>query len=166
MPLDWGTLVPLWFLGHGHNQIGYGDVLAAAPPAGLAPPVVIVTPARGLPRPALVAFGRAVAHAAAADGRRVAVIASCDWAHTHSAAGPYGFSPAAAQVDRVVLAALEAGNPGSLIDLPAEQAQAAAIDGLWQTLVLAGVLAETPLRGEVLSYEAPTYFGMIVASFS
>lgn len=165
MPLDWGTAVPIWFLGHNHNHIGHGDVLAEAPASRTGPPLVIVSPSRSLPRTSLVEFGRVIARAAAADGRRAAFIASCDWAHTHSAAGPYGFSPAAAKVDRVVLDAFNEGAPGNLIDLPAEQVQAAAIDGLWQTLVLAGVLAETQLGGEVLSYEAPTYFGMLVASF-
>ncbi len=44
----------------------------------------------------------------------------------------------------------------------------AAIDGLWQTLILAGVLNRVPMRGEVLSYEAPPAYatGMIVATFA
>jgi aromatic ring-opening dioxygenase LigB subunit len=46
--------------------------------------------------------------------------------------------------------------------------EAASIDGLWQALVLAGVLRRVPLRAEVLSYEAPAAYatGMIVATFS
>src|SRR5690606_26637355 len=28
IPLDWGTITPLWFLGHGRNMVGHGDVLA------------------------------------------------------------------------------------------------------------------------------------------
>ena len=45
--------------------------------------------------------------------------------------------------------------------------EAASIDGLWQVLVLAGVLHRVALRGEVLSYEAPEAYatGMIVATF-
>jgi aromatic ring-opening dioxygenase LigB subunit len=31
--------------------------------------------------------------------------------------------------------------------------------------MLAGALKHTPMQGEVLSYEAPTYYGMIVAAF-
>jgi aromatic ring-opening dioxygenase LigB subunit len=64
-----------------------------------------------------------------------------------------------------VVEALRANDPVRLIDLPDEQAQNAAIDGLWQTLMLAGTLERTPMRGEVLSYEAPSYYGMLVASF-
>ena len=61
--------------------------------------------------------------------------------------------------------ALKRDDPGSLIDLPEEKVKAAAIDGLWQTLMLAGAMKHTPMKGEVLSYEHPTYYGMIVAAF-
>jgi aromatic ring-opening dioxygenase LigB subunit len=163
--LDWGALIPLWFLGYGQSMPGAGDILAAPPEQELGPPVVLAAPSRLLPRAAMVAFGRALAQAAAQDGRRVAFIASCDWAHTHQASGPYGFHPEAAAIDQQVVAALRANDPGRLIDLPEELVQATAIDGLWQTLMLAGVLEQTDLQASVLSYEAPSYFGMIVAAF-
>jgi aromatic ring-opening dioxygenase LigB subunit len=147
-------------------MVGHGDVLAPAPAHDAGPPVVLVAPSRLLPRAAMVAFGRAVADAAAHTERRVAFIASCDWAHTHAASGPYGFHPAAAQADALVLQALRAGDPGSLIEMDENLASDAAIDGLWQALMLAGVLERVPMRGELLSYEAPTYYGMLVASFT
>jgi aromatic ring-opening dioxygenase LigB subunit len=165
IPLDWGTITPLWFLGHGRDMPGCGDVLAD-PPEDVGPPVVIAAPSRLLPRSAMVAFGTAIAEAAARDGRRVAFVASCDWGHTHEASGPYGYHPAAAEVDNLVVQALRKGQPGRLIDLPEQQVQDAAIDGLWQTLMLAGALEHTPLRGDVLCYEAPSYYGMIVAAWS
>jgi len=165
IPLDWGTMTPLWFLGHGRNLVGHGDVLAPPPAEDLGPSVVIATPSRQLPRSSMLVFGEAVAEAAARDGRRVAFIASCDWAHTHRADGPYGFHPDAAVVDELVVAALRDNDPGRLIDLPEEQVANAAIDGLWQTLMLAGAMRRVPMRGEVLCYEAPSYYGMIVATF-
>jgi aromatic ring-opening dioxygenase LigB subunit len=163
--LDWGTITPLWFLGHDQDIAGSGDVLAD-PPEDTGPPVVIAAPSRLLPRTAMVAFGTAVAEAAARDGRRVAFVASCDWGHTHQASGPYGYHPAAAEVDALVVQALREGELDRLIDLPEQQVQDAAIDGLWQTLMLAGALKHTPLQGEVLCYEAPSYYGMIVAAWS
>ncbi|HEX5690667.1 MAG TPA: hypothetical protein VFX76_11725 [Roseiflexaceae bacterium] len=163
--LDWGTITPLWFLGHGRNMVGFGDVLAD-PPEDIGPPVVIAAPSRLLPRSAMVAFGWAIAEAAARDGRRVAFVASCDWGHTHKASGPYGYHPAAAEIDNLVVQALRDGEPGRLIDLPEQQVQDAAVDGLWQTLMLAGALDHTPMRGEVLCYEAPSYYGMIVAAWN
>ena len=165
LPLDWGIITPLWFLGHGRNLAGLGNVLADPPPEDIGPPVVIVTPSRSLPRTAMVAFGRAVAEAAEADGRRVAFVASCDWAHTHRADGPYGFHPAAAEVDAQVVAAVRDGRLERLLDLDEQAATDAAIDGLWQALMLAGALEVVPMRHEVLSYEAPTYYGMLVAAY-
>ena len=35
-----------------------------------------------------------------------------------------------------------------------------------QAVMLAGALRNTPMQGELLSYEAPTYFGMLVAAYS
>ncbi|MFN8589939.1 MAG: aromatic ring-opening dioxygenase subunit LigB [Thermomicrobiales bacterium] len=163
LPMDWGILTPLWFLGHNRNMRGHGDVLADPPAEDIGPPVVIVSPSRTLPRETLVAFGRAVANAAAADPRRIAFVASCDWAHTHIAAGPYGFHPEAARVDADVVAAVEADDLLRLIGLDEMRASDAAIDGLWQALMLGGVLQDVPLRGELLEYEAPTYYGMLVA---
>jgi aromatic ring-opening dioxygenase LigB subunit len=166
IPLDWGTLTPLWFLGHGRNMVGHGDVLADPPDADLGPPVVIATPSRSLPRQAMREFGRAVAQAAGAEERRVAFVASCDWAHTHRADGPYGFHPAAAEVDARVVAAVQDGDLGRLADLDERAVQDAAVDGLWQALMLAGVLDVAPMSHDLLSYEAPTYYGMIVAAYA
>jgi aromatic ring-opening dioxygenase LigB subunit len=165
IPLDWGVITPVWFLGYGQDMPGYGNVLAPTPEHDPGPPVVIVTPSRALPRTAMITFGEAVAEAVEADGRRVAFIASCDWAHTHRADGPYGFHPDAARVDQAVVEALQANDLERLLDLSDEEVANAAIDGLWQTLMLAGVMRRVPMRGTVLSYEAPRYYGMIVAPF-
>jgi aromatic ring-opening dioxygenase LigB subunit len=163
LPLDWGILTPLWFLGHSQNMRGHGDVLADPPQTDIGPPSVIVSPSRSLPRETLVDFGRVVAEVSAAEPRRVGFIASCDWGHAHAATGPYGFHPESATVDAEVVAAVTANDVLSLIDLDEGRAQNAAIDGLWQALVLGGALDVTPMNVELLSYEAPTYYGMLVA---
>ena len=165
LPLDWGAMVPLWFLGHGRDLVGIGHVLAPLPPEDGGPPTVIATPSRSLPRSIMVEFGRAVAEAAGSDERRVAFVASCDWAHTHRSDGPYGFHPAAARIDRAVTEAVRAGDLRRLIDLDEQEIQDAAIDGLWQVLMLAGALEVVPMRHDLLSYEAPTYYGMLVAAY-
>ena len=166
LPLDWGILTPLWFLGHGRNMPGHGDVLSEPPAADIGPPVVIVTPSRSVPRATLVDFGVGVAEAAANDPRPIAFIASCDWGHAHRVDGPYGFHPEAAAVDAEVAAAVAANDLKTLIDLDEGRAQDAAIDGLWQALMLAGALETVPMHVELLSYEAPTYYGMLVAVWS
>ena len=84
----------------------------------------------------------------------MAFVASCDWVRVHEG-DRHPFHPAAAEVDAVVVEALRADDPGRPIDLDEWQVEAAAIDGLWQALVLAGVTRQTPLRGEDLGDEAP-----------
>jgi aromatic ring-opening dioxygenase LigB subunit len=165
LPIDWGILTPLWFLGHNVNKRGHGDVLADPPAADIGPPTVIVTPSRSLPRGTLVDFGRVVAEVSGAEPRRVGFIASCDWGHAHAATGPYGFHPESAAVDAEVVAAVQANDLMRLIDLDEGRARDAAIDGLWQALMLGGALDVTPMNVEFLSYEAPTYYGMLVAAW-
>jgi aromatic ring-opening dioxygenase LigB subunit len=163
LPLDWGILTPLWFLGHGRNMPGHGNVLADPPADDIGPPAVIVTPLRSLPRQTLVDFGRAVAEVSAVEPRRIGFIASCDWGHAHAAVGPYGFHDESARVDAEVVAAVQANDLMRLMDLDEGRAKDAAIDGLWQALMLVGAFEVTPMNVELLSYEAPTYYGMLVA---
>ena len=77
--LDWGALVPLWFMGAQFSP---------------QPRVVIACPDRGnlrdLPWELFPLFGQAVHQAARATGRRIALIASSDLGHAHDPAGPYG----------------------------------------------------------------------------
>lgn len=149
-PLDWGAVIPLWFLG----------ARRAEPPR-----VVIIVPSRALSLPTLAAFGRALAAVAEATERRVALVASADQAHAHAEDGPYGFDPAAAAFDEWIQAAVRDGDLQRLMQPDAEQVRRACPDALWQMVVLAGALQVVPMRGELLSYEAPTYFGMLVASY-
>src|SRR5438128_1585990 len=85
---EWCTPVPLHFMGG----------VATDPPT-----IVVVAPARDLSPDAHVTAGRAIASAADASGKRVALIASCDHGHAHDPKGPYGYSPASKVFDdRVV----------------------------------------------------------------
>jgi aromatic ring-opening dioxygenase LigB subunit len=170
LPLDWGIMTPLWFTGHNRNQVGRGHVLADLYSGLLdedqGPPVVIVNPSRMIPREVNIEFGRAVAEAAQATDKRVGFIASCDWAHSHSEDGPYGFHPDAKKMDDKVVAAMKDNKPARLIGLDEEFVKNAAIDGLWQLLMLAGAMDIVPMDVDFLSYEAPTYYGMIVATYA
>jgi aromatic ring-opening dioxygenase LigB subunit len=150
-PLDWGAVVPLWFLG------------AQLTPR---PRAVLVVPSRLLPLNTFTSFGRILADTAAASERRVALVASADLAHAHAADGPYGYDPAAAAFDAWIEAAVKDGDLARLREPDMELVRRAAPDGLWQILVLAGALEHTPMRGEFLSYERPTYYGMLTAAYA
>lgn len=146
-PMDWGAAIPLWHLGA----------------AGDGSRVALVVPSRTLTWEDMVRFGEAVAEAAAESDERVGLVASADLSHTHDAAGPYGFSEAAAVYDHAVRDAVEAGDLMRLLAIEPHLVAAAKPDAQWQILVLAGALVKRPMRPVLLSYEAPTYFGMLCA---
>jgi aromatic ring-opening dioxygenase LigB subunit len=150
MPMDWGTLIPLWHLGG-----------RAQPP----PQVVVVSPARDLSARAHIAAGAALALAAARSGKRVALVASADHGHAHEADGPYGYDPASPEYDSLVARAVAANRLGALVKLDPGLVERAAADSWWQLLVLHGALAEGWVP-ELLSYEAPSYYGMLCAAFT
>ena len=148
-PMDWAVLVPLWFMGG-----------RSSPPV----PAVVVAPARDLPYERHVAAGRAIAKAAAASGKRVALIASCDHGHGHDANGPYGFTPKSREFDEQVVALIKRDDLGALLEMDPKLPIDAKADSYWQMLMLHGALDST-WKGQFLSYEAPTYFGMLCASY-
>ena len=150
LAMDWGTLIPMWFLLKG---------------AGLRSKVVIVTPSRGIPIRQNFDFGRAVASAASAEKKRIAFVASADQAHAHKKSGPYGFDRRAAEYDRLVVEAVRNGTLEDLMSLEPDFIEGAKPDSLWQIAMLAGALSTVPMKGELLSYQVPTYFGMLCASY-
>lgn len=152
--LDWGALVPLWF-----------TAAQLVPQAR----VVIACPDRGntqdLPWSLFPLFGQAIRQAAQATGRRIALIASADLGHRHDSAGPYGFDPASAEFDAALQDAVRAQDLGRLLSFDPDWLDRAATDAYGQVLNLHGAIQGTGLRGELLSYEAPTYFGMLCAAY-
>jgi aromatic ring-opening dioxygenase LigB subunit len=149
-PMDWGVLIPLWYMG-GRTEPQV--------------PAVAVSPARDRPLEEHVRAGVAIARAAAESGKRVALIASADHGHAHDADGPYGFDPAAAEYDTQVVLLVDENRLGGLLELDPAFVDAAKADSWWQLLMLHGALEEG-WRGELLSYETSTYFGMLCAAYA
>lgn len=147
MPMDWGVLVPLWFMG-GRTEPQV--------------PAVVVSPARDRPLEEHVRAGSAAALFAS---KRVAVIASADHGHAHSPDGPYGYDPAAKAFDDRIVALVRENRLDRLLELDLDLVERAAADSYWQLLMLHGALDDR-FEGEVLSYEAPTYYGMLCAAFA
>jgi len=142
MPVDWGAGIPLSFL-----KI----------------PAVIVTPCRALSNADHVRAGQALARAT---GRRpVAFVASADHGHGHTEDGPYGYSEHSAPYDEDVQDVVRRNALGELAGWDSQRAVDALADSLWQMLMLHGALGGG-WQAELLSYEAPTYFGMLTASFT
>ena len=143
MPLDWGALIPLWFM---------------------RAPAVVVTPCRALSNEEHVRAGAALAQATG--DRRVAFIASADHGHGHTRGRPVRVrrrvrrlrrADPGARARRTASASSPAGTRPSR--------SAAKADSFWQLLMLHGALGDG-FEAELLSYEAPTYFGMLTARFA
>src|SRR6266550_5370665 len=150
-PMDWAVLIPAHFMG------GRTDPQV---------PVVVVAPARDLPDDVHVRAGQAIARVAAASRKRIALIASCDHGHGHEAKGPYGFTPKSKEFDRAVVDLITNGDGLRFSRLGSAFAREAKADSYWQMLMLEGALAPDGWKGELLSYEAPTYFGMLCAAYA
>jgi aromatic ring-opening dioxygenase LigB subunit len=149
MPLDWGAAIPLW------------HILAHAPSVR----TVIVSPARDLDPQAHVRAGAAIAAAARSCGRRIAVVASADQGHGHTAEGRYGFRAESAVFDQRVAAMVREGRLDDLMSIREAEVDEAIADSWWQMLMLLGALREDvpSYDCELLAYEAPTYYGMLTA---
>ena len=150
-PMDWAVLIPAHFMGgRSTPQV----------------PVAVVAPARDLSDDVHVRAGQAIGRAAAASRKRVALIASCDHGHGHDAKGPYGFTPKSKEFDEAVVSLIRDGDGLRFSRLGSVFAREAKADSYWQMLMLEGALAQDRWKGELLSYEAPTYFGMLCAAYA
>ncbi|MEH7884202.1 extradiol ring-cleavage dioxygenase [Bacillus sp. JJ1609] len=145
LPLDWGAIVPLRFM---------PDV-----------PIVVITPSRDLSFKQHIEFGAILQKAVEKSTERVGLIASCDWAHAHDEHGPYGYHPAAKQFDEKAVELIKTNQLEKMAEFEAAFIDDAKPDGIWQTLILAGAIPIEERNVEFLSYEVPTYFGLICAGY-
>jgi len=150
MPMDWGTLVPMWFV---------------AKEERVKAKMVIVTPSREIPLRQNIALGTTIAEIAEKKEKRIVFIASADQAHAHKRSGPYGYHSSAAKYDEFVSQAIRKNRIESISRLKKRFIEDAKPDSLWQMAMLAGLTRVVKMRGSLLSYDVPTYYGMICASF-
>lgn len=151
MPMDWGTLVPLWFVLKERR---------------VKSKIVIVAPSREIPLRKNFLFGRMMARLMEGNRtERFVFIASADQAHAHRRSGPYGFSASAAQYDNYVSDAIRKNRLKQILGLDPKFVEKAKPDSLWQMAILAGIIERVSMKPELLSYQIPTYYGMICASF-
>ncbi|KUH33398.1 extradiol dioxygenase [Thermococcus celericrescens] len=139
-PLSWGELIPLHFLEK--------------------KPLVLLTPARNVPREVLVRFGEVIGDVIEWSEKRVAFIASADHGHGHSEEGPYGKVKESEEYDRLVMEIISENRLEKLMEIPKELVRKALVDSYWQLLVLHGLLKRVPMGVRETSYACPTYFGM------
>ena len=148
IPLDWGAVVPLYFLGHRFTP---------------QPKLVHCSPMRSLPLATHYEFGRAIGRVLKESEQRIAFIASADQGHAHDENGPYGYDPASAGYDAWMQDVIRKGNLDELLNADMDLVEAGKPDSLWPSTILAGVLKENPMQTKLLSYEVNEYFGILCA---
>ncbi|HWG85751.1 MAG TPA: extradiol ring-cleavage dioxygenase [Deinococcales bacterium] len=151
--LDFAVTTPLWFMGAFQHPLP--RLVVACPPERDAPD-----------REAHLAFGRAVREAAEGLGRRVVLVASADLGHAHDPGHEYGLEAASAEFDAVAREAVPAQDAARLLEVNREWLKRAKTDAYVQLLAALGAVQGLGWRGELLSYEVPTYFGMMCVSFT
>ena len=147
----WGTMIPLWFLLKENR---------------LKSELVIVTPSREIPLDQNIQFGRIIAGEAQTEKKRIAFVASSDQAHRHKKGGAYGFDSRAAEYNKQMVDAVPHERQGEIMKLDPAFVDGARPDSLWQMAMLVGALSVVPMRGELVSYQVPTYYGMLCASYT
>jgi aromatic ring-opening dioxygenase LigB subunit len=150
IPLDWGAVVPLYFMGHRFSP---------------KPKLVHLNPMRTLPFALHYEFGRAIGRVIKTSDAKISVIASADQGHAHEAAGPYGYDPASAKYDAWMQDVIRSNRLDDLLQADLELVENGKPDSLWPTLILAGILKENPMAARFLSYEVNVYFGILCAEF-
>ena len=146
--LDWGVLVPMYFLGQAVQGV----------------PLTPLTYS-GLPLSAHLAFGRAIQRAAARLDRRVALIASGDLSHRLLPGAPAGYDPMGRVFDEKLVEALKAYDREAVMGLDPHLVARAGECGLRSIIILLGALEGLQVEPKVLSYEGPFGVGYLVASF-
>lgn len=155
-PLDHGVMVPLSFVDKRYPADRYQAVLMGG---------------SALPREQLLGFGRCIADACAASGKRCVLLVSGDLSHKLEADGPYGFDPAGPQFDDAFVQIVEEGRPAAFADIDARMCEDAAECGLSGFIMMAGALERaSELSGqgfssELISHEGPFGVGYGVAAF-
>jgi AmmeMemoRadiSam system protein A/AmmeMemoRadiSam system protein B len=149
VPLDHGTLVPLYFLARNGWQ---GSVVAFG--------------YSFLSNDDHLKFGNCIRAAIENLGRPVAIIASGDLSHRLKPDAPAGFEPNAHQFDDAVVAAIRDNQPAQIVNIDHALRRTAGECGYRSMLVALGAISTMPAACEVLSYEAPFGVGYLVAQLT
>lgn len=145
--LQWGSLVPLHFI---HNQQTCS----------------LITIDRNIRKDNILDFGKKLGLLLDSINKKIGIILSCDFAHTHSKTNiNFPFSEKAKMFDDRVVELIKKQNIEQFVNIDNEIIKHAGTDATAQMLVLCGILKNRKMHQQFLTYEVPTYFGMITSYF-
>jgi MEMO1 family protein len=144
--LDHGALVPLYYL---HEAGWRGPIVSLG--------FTLQSNEKHL------AFGRAIAAAAKAINRPIALVASGDLSHRLLINGPYDYEPTAHLFDEQIVDAIARGDASGVIDVDSDLRNRAGECGYRSIVIALGAIEQNPHDHQVLSYEGPFGVGYMVA---
>jgi len=141
---SWGSLVPLWFL-QDKESVG------------------VITIDSQIERSKIIDFGKNFYNFINLQNKRIGIVLSCDFSHTHSKNNPmFPYSECSKEFDDLLVEMFENNDLKSFRNIDDKFIYKARTDVKAQLLVLCGILEmNSKLKSYFLSYEVPTYFGMI-----
>lgn len=148
--LDWGALVPLYFVLKKYHKFKLVHVTVPM-----------------LSNEVAYEFGIAVKEAIESKDSSFdsVIVCSGDLSHVLSVDGPYGYHPTGHLLDRAIIELIGAGDVKGLIELDKDLVEEGKECGLRSLIIGLGALEGCCVTSKVLSYEGPFGVGYAVASF-
>ena len=154
-PLQWGEVVPLWFIKDLPLNLEY---------------IILTQPLRRFEYTKemiseSISLGNNIKKFFESIDKRVALIISADLSHTHEKEGPYGFSEEAEIFDKMIQDWAGSLNSKILTEQTIPILEKAMCCGLIGFAILQGMIGNDNFKPNVLIRETPSYYGMMVASY-
>ncbi|MHA1967289.1 MAG: hypothetical protein ACW964_05765 [Candidatus Hodarchaeales archaeon] len=154
IPLRWGEAVPLWFL----REIDMKYIIMSLPTRRYDQAKEMI--------PELLNLGSSLIDYFDKSEKRIIALISGDLAHSHSHDGPYKFSEKAEEFDQIIEKWVKTGNKNLLLSRAKDVLDEALCCGFPGLIILQGLLEKVELKRKFFIRAHPTYYGMLVASFT
>ncbi len=142
-PIDFGSLIPLSFFKSSK--------------------AVLIGQSRIWDVAGLYTLGEKLHDILSTGSAKYSIVFSADQAHTHSAEGPYGYSPKAEIYDQIIKKCVKSGNFSDLFTLDRSFVEEAKPDSFWIMITLAGFMSRSESKLIFKYYYVAKYFGMLYA---
>ena len=154
-PLQWGEVVPLWFMKDLPLNLDY--IILSQPLRRFEYSKDMISES--------ISLGSNLKTFFELINKRVVLIISADLSHTHKKEGPYGFSEDAETFDTMIQEWAVSLNSLILTDKVIPILDKAMCCGLIGFAILQGMIGNDNFKPHILIREAPAYYGMMIASY-
>lgn len=149
IPLDYGAMVPLFFLKKHVPKVKIVSITFSY-----------------LDYKKHFEFGEAIYEVIESADKNVALVASGDLSHRLTPDAPAGYSPEGKKFDELLINLLENNKVGEILSLDSDFVEEAGECGLRSIIILLGTLSNTEYKFKKLSHEGPFGVGYLVGKFT